>query len=86
MLAYIDKTQKDQQQELILFVQIIEKKSKEIEIKLDKLTNAFLDGLIEKDIYLQKKEELINLKQDLRTIRQDWAKRNHFGSNHCGIL
>ena len=45
--------------------QNLKTKIKETEVKLDRLVSGFLDGLIEKEIYLKKKEELIKTKTDL---------------------
>ncbi len=46
----------------------------ETEAKLDKLINAFLDGLIEKEIYLVKKEELIKRKLELNERKVGFAR------------
>jgi site-specific DNA recombinase len=75
MLAYIDKLQQDQQQELILFAQNLKELLKETEAKLDKLINAFLEGIIEKEVYLEKKEALINEKQSLRDKKASFGRK-----------
>ncbi len=46
----------------------------ETERKLDKLINAFLDGLIEKETYLSKKEELIKRKLELNERKAGFAR------------
>ena len=48
---------------------------KETEEKLDKLVNAFLDGIIDKDVYLEKKEALINQKQSLRDKKASFGRK-----------
>jgi len=58
------------------FAQNINEKIKQVDEKLDKLINEFLDGAIEKEFYLKKKNELIKIKKDL--IEQ---KKQHFGRN-----
>ena len=47
-------------------------------MKLDKLVNGFLDGIIERPIYLQKKEELIKLKMSLELKQKILAKTGNF--------
>ena len=65
MLVKIDEWEKEQVQSSQSFIQNLDVKIKETEQKLDKLVNAFLDGIIEKETYLVKKNELIKTKTDL---------------------
>ncbi len=57
--------------------QNFKKQIKETEQKLDKLVNAFLDGIIEKDIYLQKKDELIKAKVELLQKKTDFGRKGN---------
>ena len=59
------------------FAQNLEKEIKETEQKLDKLVNAFLDGSIEKETYLAKKDELIKTKTDLNRRRADFGRKGN---------
>jgi hypothetical protein len=65
MKAQVDVWEKDNAQSAQSFAQNLEERIKEAETKLDKLVNAFLDGSIEKETYLVKKDELIKTKTDL---------------------
>ena len=42
---------------------------------MDKLVNGFLDGLIDKESYLKKKDELIKQKIELSQKRSDFARK-----------
>jgi len=55
MLTQVEVWEKENIQSSQTFAQNLEKEIKETEQKLDKLVNAFLDGSIEKEIYLIKK-------------------------------
>jgi len=57
MLAKVEMWEKENIQSSQSFAQNLEKEIKETEQKLDKLVNAFLDGSIEKETYLAKKNE-----------------------------
>jgi hypothetical protein len=59
------------------FAQNLEKEIKEVEQKLDKLVNAFLDGSIEKETYLTKKDELITTKTDLQQRKSDFGRKGN---------
>jgi len=65
MRAQVDIWEKEQTQVSKSFAQNLELKIKEADEKLDKLVNAFLDGTIEKETYLIKKDELVKLKTEL---------------------
>ena len=59
------------------FAQNLDEKIKEAETKLDKLVNAFLDGSIEKETYLVKKDELIKTKTDLNKRKSDFGRKGN---------
>jgi len=59
------------------FAQNLDEKIKEAEMKLDKLVNAFLDGSIEKETYLVKKDELIKTKTDLNKRKSDFGRKGN---------
>jgi hypothetical protein len=50
----------------------------EIQNRLDKLVNGFLEGIIERGTYLQKKEEYVLSKIDLEQKRKELLKRGCF--------
>jgi hypothetical protein len=77
------------------FAQKLEFRTKEVEERLDKLVNGYLDGIIEKDAYLKRKDELMKIKVDLHHQTRgsgrkpswleplkDWVKTVH----HAGKL
>ena len=79
MLAQIKVWENKQSQSNQIFAQNLENQLKETENKLDKLVNAFLDGTIEKEIYLVKKDELIKTKTDLQRKKSDFGRKgNHW--------
>ena len=77
MNAQIDVWEKDNAQSAQSFAQNLEAKIKEVELKLNKLVNAFLDGTIEKETYLKKKDELIKTKTDLLQKKSDFGRKGN---------
>ena len=77
MLAQIDIWQKDKSQSSLSFAQNINEQIKAIDIKLDKLVNAFLDGSVEKEVYLAKKDELIKQKLALKDKKADFGQKGN---------
>ena len=75
MHTQVSKWEKEDQQAIILFAQNLEGSIKETEGKLDKLVNSFLEGLIDKVVYLKKKEELINKKRSLADQKQSFGQK-----------
>ena len=75
MRNQIDRWEKEEQQGVILFAQNLERKLKATETKLDTLINAFLEGLVDKNIYLKKKEALINEKQTLKDEKASFGQK-----------
>ena len=74
MLAQVEVWEKETKQSSHIFAQNLVEKIKLTDEKLDKLINTFLDGDIEKETYLKKKEELIKTKKDLSTQRSDFGR------------
>jgi hypothetical protein len=77
MLAQVEIWEKENIQSSQSFAQNIEKEIKETEQKLDKLVNAFLDGSIEKETYLAKKDELIQTKTGLQRRKSDFGRKGN---------
>ena len=77
MLAKVEVWEKENIQSSQSFAQNLEEKIKEAETKLDKLVNAFLDGSIEKETYLVKKDELIKTKTDLNKRKSDFGRKGN---------
>ena len=67
--------ERHEQKNLVSFGIQLETQIEETETKLDKLVNGFLDGLIDKESYLKKKDELIKLKIELSQKRSDFARK-----------
>ena len=57
------------------FAQNLESKFKLTEQKMDKLVTAYLDGEIEKESYLKKKDEILKEKADLNLKRSDFGQK-----------
>ena len=77
MRAQVDIWDKEQSQSAQTFAQNLALKIKETDEKLDKLVNAFLDGTIEKETYLIKKDELIKLKTELLERKRDFGRKGN---------
>ncbi len=77
MLTKVEVWGKENIQSSQSFAQKLEKEIKETEQKLDKLVNAFLDGSIEKETYLAKKDEHIKTKTDLNKKRADFGRKEN---------
>ena len=77
MLAQVEVWEKENIQSSQSFAQNLEKEIKETEARLDKLVNAFLDGSIEKETYLVKKDELITTKTDLQRRKSDFGRKGN---------
>ena len=63
------------------FSQNLSNKITEVEERLDKLINAFLDDLIDKDTYINKKNQLVKTKADLIQKKKGFGKRQTIGTN-----
>lgn len=77
MNAQVDVWEKENIQSSQSFAQNLEKEIKETEQKLDRLVNVFLDGSIEKETYLVKKDELIKTKIDLNKKKSDFGRKGN---------
>ena len=77
MLAQVEIWEKDKNQSSLTFAQNIDSRIKATEIKLDKLVNEFLDGNIEKQVYLAKKDELIKQKLALKQKKADFGQKGN---------
>jgi len=77
MLAQIGIWGKEQSQSSQTFAQNLEERIKANETKLDRLVNAFLDGNIEKEVYLAKKDELIKQKLALKDKKADFGQKGN---------
>ena len=71
----VSEWERHEQKNLVSFGVQLETQIEETETKLDKLVNGFLDGLIDKESYLKKKDELIKLKIELSQKRSDFARK-----------
>ena len=75
MLEQVDKWEKENFQSSRTFVQSLESEQKINQQKLDKLVSAYLDGDIEKEIYLEKKEGLMKQKMSLLKQKEDFGQK-----------
>ncbi|GAH86919.1 unnamed protein product, partial [marine sediment metagenome] len=77
MFAQLNIWEKEQSQSSQSFAQNLEAIIKETEQKLDRLVNAFLDGVIDKEVYLVKKDELIKTKAELLQKKSDFGRKGN---------
>ena len=77
MKAQVDVWEKENVLSSQSSAQNLDEKIKEVKTKLDKLVNAFLDGSIEKETYLVKKDELIKTKTDLNKRKSDFGRKGN---------
>ena len=75
ILAEIEAMERLEVREQRSFFQNLEQQIQELDKKIDKLINSFLDGLIEKESYLKKKDELLKMKVDLQERQKDFGKK-----------
>ncbi|MCW3070915.1 MAG: Recombinase [Bacteroidetes bacterium] len=78
VFTQMTKWENEERKERQIIAQKIEFSLSETQMKLDKLVNGFVDGVIERAIYLQKKEELIKLKMSLELKQKTLAKNGNF--------
>jgi site-specific DNA recombinase len=74
-LAQIEQWEKELKNNNASFVQNLETKTQETDKKLNMLVDSYLDGTIEKEIYLVKKEELIKQKTDFNRKKSDFGRK-----------
>ena len=74
-LSHLEQRQREEVREQQSFCQNIEKQITETEGKIDRLVNNFLDEMIEQDLYLKKKEELLKTKVELQEKLKNFGKK-----------
>jgi len=77
MFAEIAKWEKQSKFDNKGFAQNLETKLIETDGKLNKLVDEYLDGNIEKQLYLAKKDDLIKTKTDLHTRKSDFGRKGN---------
>ena len=75
MLKQVELWEKENFQSSRTFVQNLETELKTVQQKLDKLVSTYLDGDIEKEIYLEKKEGLMKQKMSLLKRKEDFGQK-----------
>ena len=75
MLGQIEQWQENERRGSAGFAQNLETKTSELKNKMDKLVSIYLDGEIEKDAYLRKKDALMKISADIH------SQKNGFGQN-----
>ena len=75
MMAEIEIQERKEIQEQKEFIKNVNQKIAAIDGKLDKLINTFLDGNLEQDAYLKKKDELLKDKVGLQEQLKDFDKK-----------
>ena len=74
MLNKIEEWTKEQKLESKGFAQNLNEKREEIEQQLNKLISGYLEGLFEKETYLEKKEQLIKQKTALAVKKEGFGQ------------
>ncbi|GAG55051.1 unnamed protein product [marine sediment metagenome] len=75
MVTQISIWEKEDERSSHAFSQNLSNKITEVEEKLDKLVNFFLDDLMDKDTYINKKNRLVKTKADLIQKRKGFGKK-----------
>ncbi len=75
MFAEIERRKRADESAKRSFSQNLKRQLAELEAKLDKLVNGFLDGDIGKSVYLKKKEQLLSEKVHLTNQKGDFEKK-----------
>ena len=75
ILAEIERQEKEGVKEQRSFYQNVRDQIKELDEKIDKLINSFLDGIIEKEDYIRKKDELLKAKVGLQEREKELGKK-----------
>jgi len=78
MLKQLDKTESKYRQSSQLYAERLEQQIKDTEDKLDKLVESFLEGIIEKPVYLKMKDELIRTKTELLEKKKSFRRKGDF--------
>ncbi len=77
MLDEVTKWEKEEKSGGKEFAQNLEMKIVEVDKKLNMLVDEYLEGNIEKEIYLKKKDELVKTKTDLNKKRSDFGRKGN---------
>jgi len=78
-LSKTDEWQKQENQSSILFAQNLKKELVQTKIKIDRLTNAYLEQALELSEFLQKKNALMEKKTDIKEKLKDFEQKgNHW--------
>ena len=75
VFAQLERWEAEEQTKLHSFAQTLATDLSLIQSKLDNLVNGFLDGIIDKDTYLKKKDELIRQKVELEHRQSRFGQR-----------
>ena len=76
MLKQIELWQKEEQAHTKSFTKDIDAQTKQIDVRMDKLVTGYLEGDIEKENYLNKKDQLLRQKSDLKLKNSDFGKNS----------
>jgi DNA invertase Pin-like site-specific DNA recombinase/sulfur relay (sulfurtransferase) DsrC/TusE family protein len=74
-LRKVGEWEKEETRSSQTFIQNLERKIEENQVKLDKLVSLYLDGDIPRESYLKKKEELMKEKLHLNQQKQDFGQK-----------
>ncbi len=75
MLSQIERWVNEQRKDSSAFAQKLEARTTDIEGRLDKLVTTYLDGHLEKDSYIKRKDELMKIKVDLHDERTNFGRK-----------
>ena len=77
MIDKVNEWEREENDSSKSFVQNLTNEIKSMEQRFDKLINAFLDNLIDKKTYLEKKDELIKKRMGLWQKKRDFARKGN---------
>gem|GEM_PF-958678 len=77
-LAKVKEWEKEQTNSSGIFVQKLNEKLKEIAVKIDRLSNGYLEGAFELNEYHQKKNELVELRKSIEEKLSDFERKGNY--------
>ena len=78
MLAKLETEREQERQDGLIFAQNLKAQIEDLNIKIEKLLDAHIDGLILKDEYVLKKQKILNQKIELSDKLRDFEQKGNF--------
>ncbi len=78
MLAKLETEREQERQDGLIFAQNLKAQIEDLDIKIEKLLDAHIDGLIPKDEYVLKKQKILNQKTELSDKFRGFEQKGNF--------